>query len=282
MKKSQFLLLLLYLGLSFQFDIVIEPSNLTAQTGSGQNFHPPPVTSMGLNQDDIVTGRYIVKFKDPPLSVYRGGVPNFPPTNPSARGEKKLDSSSPDSINYLNHLDRKHADIHQTMEKALERGIDIERTFRVAFNGAIVEMSAAEARRIAKLPEIASVIPDKMRHLHTDNGPRWIGADDIWNGTDFTATKGEGIVIGVIDTGINPANASFADTGGDGHIHDNPRARKNTGSVIQVTRITMRLSRVMTSSSAPMILPETVAKPPFYMIMMVTVPTRPAQPPVML
>ena len=168
------------------------------------------------------------------------------------------------------------------MGEALDRGIDIERTFRVAFNGAIVEMSAAEAMRIAKLPEIASVIPDKMRHLHTDNGPQWIGADDIWNGADFPVTKGEGIVIGVIDTGINPANASFAGTGGDGHIHVNPRAPQKYGfcdlghpdynAAFACNEKLIGAYDFARNSGEDAVLYDNDG----------TVPTRPAQPPVML
>ena len=32
-------------------------------------------------------------------------------------------------------------------------------------------------------------------------------------------------MIGVLDTGINPENPSFADVGGDGHDHTNPRGK---------------------------------------------------------
>lgn len=173
---------------------------------------------------DIIPGQYIVQFSEAPLAVYEGGVPDLPPTKPSAKGEKKLDAAHPDSINYLNYLQGSQADMLQKMEQELGRGISATQVFKTAFNGVAVEMSAAEARQVAKLPGVVRVTPDRMRQLHTDNGPRWIGANGLWNGSVAGPTKGEGIVVGVIDTGINPANPSFADIGGDGYDHSNPRA----------------------------------------------------------
>ena len=40
-----------------------------------------------------------------------------------------------------------------------------------------------------------------------------------------TGTMGEGIVVGIIDTGINIDHPSFADIGGDGYNHTNPRGQ---------------------------------------------------------
>ena len=37
--------------------------------------------------------------------------------------------------------------------------------------------------------------------------------------------QGDGVRIGVIDSGINPENPSFADIGGDGYDHVNPKGR---------------------------------------------------------
>jgi subtilisin family serine protease len=42
-----------------------------------------------------------------------------------------------------------------------------------------------------------------------------------------TGTMGEGIIIGVIDTGINSSHPSFAEVGGDGYVHTNPNGSGN-------------------------------------------------------
>ena len=87
-----------------------------------------------------------------------------------------------------------------------------------------VWLTAGEAEQLRKLPGVTFVQRDWERELHTDAGPAWVGADSVWSGLPgLSPTKGEGIIVGIIDTGINPSNPSFADIGPvDGHDHSNP------------------------------------------------------------
>jgi subtilisin family serine protease len=110
------------------------------------------------------------------------------------------------------------------MAAALGRSVAAQFTYRYAFNGFAAGLSESEANVVAGLPGVADVQPNFTREIVTDVGPQWIGAPAVWAGTAGpSATKGEGVVVGVIDTGVNHDHPSFADVGGDGFNHTNPR-----------------------------------------------------------
>ncbi|MCA9875840.1 MAG: protease inhibitor I9 family protein, partial [Anaerolineales bacterium] len=154
---------------------------------------------------------YLVILNDVPLASYRGGIEGLAATNPSASGKAKLDASSPASQAYLAYLDGRRATSIAEANAAIGRSLDIAYEYKATVNGYAATMTPEEAATIAKLGNVKFVEREREFELQTDAGPAWIGAPGIWDGsaTGDAGTKGEGIIVGVIDTGIDPWNPSF-------------------------------------------------------------------------
>ena len=167
--------------------------------------------------------RYIIKFADPPLALYSGGIGGLLPTRPASAGRTRLNPASPASMAYSDHLKQRRRGIRARIEQGIGRPLDFSHSYSVVFNGAVATFRANEVDAVKNIPGVVRVQPDIMRFAHTDAGPDWIGASAMWAGG--AGTYGEGIVIGVIDSGINPENPSFDDIGGDGYDHTNPKGR---------------------------------------------------------
>ncbi len=171
---------------------------------------------------------YIVQLTEPPLAEYAGGQAGLAPTNPQLLGQRKLDAASSSSAAYRAFLASRQAAAVDGMSAALGRSVEVLYHYDAALNGVAVRLNPAEAAAVAGLPGVRRVVADQVLTLLTDVGPAWIGATGIWDGTDtggLGASKGEGIVVGIIDTGINHDHPSFADIGGDGYNHTNPRGQ---------------------------------------------------------
>jgi subtilisin family serine protease len=178
---------------------------------------------------DTPEQRYIVLLDAPPLAAYRGGIAGLAPTSPAATGARRLDVDSAASRAYLAYLAQQQRDAIARAEAAVGHSLNVRFRYSAALNGFAAVLSSGEAATIARLPGVARVVADSTRELLTDNGPPWIGAPGIWNGSTTggaPGTMGEGVVVGVIDTGVNTDHPSFADPGPtDGFNHTNPKGR---------------------------------------------------------
>jgi subtilisin family serine protease len=170
---------------------------------------------------------YIVRLHDVPLLEHararaqeRGAI--------RLLGEKaavRRELENADSAEYLHRLDATRREVLSSGGAALGRNLQPRHVFRHAANGVALTLTDAEAAAIAKLPGVAAIRRERRQRLLTDTGPQWIGADQLWSGqvSGIAATKGEGVVIGIVDTGINPTHPSFAAQGADGYAIVNPR-----------------------------------------------------------
>ncbi len=174
------------------------------------------------------TGLYVVQLADRPLATYDGGIAGLAATSPGLTGSNRLDVNAPESIAYLNYLQTQHDNFISSAEIALGRSLDVQFQYLNVLNGLAVYASLAEAQRLADLPGVRAVYADELRELTTDVGPGVIGAPVFWDGDfGFDEHRGEGVIIGFLDTGVNHEHPSFAAVDGDGYVHDNPYGSGN-------------------------------------------------------
>jgi len=183
---------------------------------------PSVISEIGAETD----GMYIVRLVDAPLATYEGGVKGLAPTSAKANGKKRLDTKSKAAKDYQKYLKQQQKEVLGHSGKALGRALAPAYQYQHAFNGFAVELTVEEAKAMRTMEGVVSVQRERMEHLLTDAGPEWIGAPFIWN-NGKESTKGEGVVVAILDSGINSDHPSFADIGGDGYDHDNPLGSGN-------------------------------------------------------
>lgn len=175
---------------------------------------------------DATAEAYIVKFAEPGLLYYSGGTAELRATAPSALGSRKLDAKSPAALAYKAHLEQRQADYLRAIDSELGRTNTPLHTYDVMYHGVALMLTAAEAAEVRSLPGVSSVEPGGTFELQTDSGPALINAPSIWSGTSVPGgigTRGQGVVIGVIDSGSNADHPSFGNDASCGHNPGNPK-----------------------------------------------------------
>ena len=150
-------------------------------------------------------GIYIVRMADEPVAAYSGRVKGYAATRPEA-GEK-IDSASPAVQNYRRYLSSRHDDALRAV------GARKIYSYELAFNGFAARLTAAQAAKLASMPGVLSVMKDELRSADTSSTPTFLGltgSNGLWSQVGGFDHAGEGVVVGVIDSGIWPENKSFA------------------------------------------------------------------------
>jgi subtilisin family serine protease len=159
---------------------------------------------------------YIVVFEGAEVPAYMGGIPGYKATSIEATGDDKLDVDAPEVQAYRAYLQGQQAAFIAKAEKQLGHALNVKFQYQLSLNGMAVELTASEALRLSKMDGVVDVVPDWVEYPQTDVGPGWVEADQIWAGVgDMMGTKGEGMVVGILDTGINYDHPSFSDDPAD-------------------------------------------------------------------
>ncbi|CAG0937255.1 partial Minor extracellular protease vpr, partial [Thermoflexales bacterium] len=199
--------------------IFSETVNVQALTKNGaMNRHTHLKTDRVIgetNPDSIQEAIYIVQLADQPLATYQGNLANLPATSLAVTNEPKLNMQSPASRLYRRYLGDKQAQFLQAAQRDLNHPLEVVYQYHVVFNGLAVTATPVEVTRLLELPGVVSIQRDYWRYPATDTTVGYLGVDGIWDGagTGLPGTKGDGVIVGIIDSGIWPEHPSFADYG---------------------------------------------------------------------
>ena len=152
---------------------------------------------------------YIVQMAESPVSAYTGGIKGYAATKPG-KGQK-LDAYGPAVVNYMGYLASK-----QDAALASVGGGKKLYNYGYVFSGFAAELTEAQAQKLAQMPGVLAVTKDELRQVTTATTPNFLGLntpDGFWS-----ASKGEDVIIGVVDSGAWPEHPSFSDrTGTNGN-----------------------------------------------------------------
>ena len=176
---------------------------------------------------------YTIVFKDAPVATYDGSVPGIPAPGALLRNGQptgKTDIHSPAAQAYVSHLQMQQQAFLDNLGATVGRPLEVMARMQHALNAVIVRLDSQEAVAVSKRADVMFIEREHELELSTDRGPSYIGATSIWDGTTASgaSTRGEGIVVGIIDTGVNWQSPAFAGVGpNDAYVHQNPRGAGN-------------------------------------------------------
>ncbi len=100
------------------------------------------------------------------------------------------------------------------LKGAIQRaGGDVIDQFQHAINGIRVRIAGDKLAQLATLPNVVEILPVQTYTIDNATSVPYIGAPLVWNTSPSPDLHGEGIKVGIIDTGIDYTHANFGGPG---------------------------------------------------------------------
>jgi len=151
---------------------------------------------------------YIVQLKGNTAIAQAQDIGELLPTNQLvANTGNNYNAYTPAMKAYTKALENKQKQVAGSIGS-----INILHSFKHAYNGFTAKLNAKQKAQLESHPDVVGVWEDRLEVINTSNTPEFLGLTGP-GGQHTMNVKGEGVIIGVIDTGIWPENPSFADDG---------------------------------------------------------------------
>jgi len=163
---------------------------------------------------------YIVELEAPSVL----DIPELHRQVKSVRANKKLSRLNTNQ-NLQNHLKYLQQYRRQFLRDAGQNLTETVVThYEYVLNGLALRLNQEQAQRLSAHHMVKRITRETIYQRETYAGPPLVGAPSLWQGSvgNVAQTQGEGVVVGIIDSGINSDHPSFAERSGDGFLHTNP------------------------------------------------------------
>ncbi|CAL0304868.1 unnamed protein product [Lupinus luteus] len=170
------------------------------------------------DSDDSTTYVYIVALREAPSSHYYSefrsvdnGLKN------DASGTTQFQKPRYGNIT---KTDKRYAvsRVHDSLLKKVLKGEKYLKlySYHYLINGFAVLVTQQQAEKLSRSTEVANVVSDFSVRTATTHTPQFLGLPKgAWSQEGGFETAGEGVVIGFVDTGIDPTHPSFSDKSGN-------------------------------------------------------------------
>ncbi|CAM6105274.1 unnamed protein product [Calypogeia fissa] len=155
---------------------------------------------------------YMVLVEGEPVVSYRGSVPGFVATDGFSQRSSSFSKEGVQAVQAYSTLLLSQQD--SLLDSALGIG-----TYNKIYgynhlvNGFAVDISPDQADVLSTMPGVKHMELDRRVETCTTHTPDYLGlVSGMWNAAGGVDNAGEDIIIGMVDTGINPTHPSFADS----------------------------------------------------------------------
>ncbi len=200
--------------------VVIALMALSVPLGGQTTFAAPGEQAAAPATEKAFNSLYVVQMIDQPIVAYEGGVAGLKATAP--KEGKKVNVLDKDVIAYGDYLKGRH-----NGALAAAGGGRKVYDYTFSYNGFAAELTADQAAKVASAEGVLAVSPNELFNIDTSSTPAFLGLTDpggLWDMLGGVGSAGEGVVIGIVDSGIWPESLSFSDRlGNKGNTKNNGR-----------------------------------------------------------
>jgi hypothetical protein len=164
-----------------------------------------------LNRTDATPVDVMVKLDYDAVASYEGNVPGYAATSPKKTG-KKLKQNQAAVSAYTGYIAAYEAKVLDAIKGRVPTAT-VRRSFRTVYGGVAMTLPANKVGALLSVQGVVAVQLDSLEQPLTDVTPAFLGADQVWASLGGSTKAGEGVIVGVLDTGVWPEHPSLVDHG---------------------------------------------------------------------